>query len=256
MRRLPDRYQELGLYEPHRTLLCETLLDDAALEHLFCQTRPEVVLNCVGVIKQREASTDPVECIGINSLLPHRLAHLGNKHGARILQMSTDCVFSGKQGHYTEADLPDATDLYGRSKLLGELYGPNCITLRTSIIGRELGGCHSLLEWFLSNEGKTIKGFEQAVFSGFTTMELARIIERILVQHPQLSGLWHVSATPITKLELLRLFQRHFNWKGSIETDSDFHCDRSLNSERFQNTSGYCPPSWSAMISEMAAAPV
>jgi dTDP-4-dehydrorhamnose reductase len=219
----------------------------AALEHF----RPQAVINAVGVVKQRPEAADAIPSIAINALFPHQLAGLCARHGARLVHMSTDCVFSGDRGGYREEDLPDATDLYGRSKLLGELHDQHCLTLRTSIIGRELSRKTGLLEWFLAQSGP-VRGYREAIFSGFTTAEMARIIERVLSRHPRMSGLYHVSSEPIAKYDLLTLIKRAFRLTTEIVPDDNVRIDRSLDSTRFRSETGYMPPAWPRMIDELA----
>lgn len=214
--------------------------------------QPDVVINCVGVVKQLESAKDPLTTLPINSLLPHRLARLGALTGARIVHVSTDCVFSGHKGNYVEQDLPDATDLYGRSKLLGELEQPGTITLRTSIIGRELQGNHSLVDWFLSQNG-SVKGYRRAVFSGLPTCELARVVRDYVLPRPTLSGLYHVSAAPIDKLSLLLEIAKQYDHAIDITADDTVTIDRSLDSSRFREATGYAPPAWPDLIESMRA---
>lgn len=223
---------------------------DRMLE-VLAEFRPEAVVNAVGIVKQRPDAKEAIPSIDINALLPHRLALMCRTVGARLVHLSTDCVFSGNRGGYREDDLPDPVDLYGRSKLLGEVAAPGCVTLRTSIIGRELSRMTGLIEWFLAQRG-TVRGFTRAIYSGFTTIEMARIIERVLVQHPELEGVVHVSSDPIDKCALLELVKRHFDLATAIVPDGGFSCDRSLDSGRFRTTTGYVPPSWQDMIMEMS----
>lgn len=253
LRKPLSHYAEHGLFEASRTLSGIDVCNADSLEGAFRAARPDVVVNSVGIIKQLQEASNPLLSLSINSLLPHRLAQLCAVASARLVHVSTDCVFSGRKGNYTEDDASDADDLYGRSKFLGEVHEPHCITLRTSIIGRELETRSGLIEWFLSQQGKTIKGFRQAIYTGFTTHELARIVEQILLQHPDLGGLWQVSSEPINKYELLCLAKRAFGWPGEIATDDTFVCDRSLSSARFRQRTGYLPPSWEAMLEELAA---
>ena len=214
--------------------------------------QPEAVVNAVGIVKQRAESHDAILSLEINALLPHRLSEVCGEMGARLIHISTDCVFSGSKGKYTEDDPEDASDLYGRSKLLGEVTGPHAITLRTSIIGQELSRKSGLIEWFLQQQG-TIKGYDQAIYSGFTTLEMARIIEKILVGHPKLSGLWHVASQPISKYKLLNNLSSALGRNDiKIERDTTFVCDRSLNGSRFQQATGYEPPAWATMLGELA----
>jgi dTDP-4-dehydrorhamnose reductase len=252
LRQPVERYAIYDLFENKRVITGIDVANTDALLSAIQASRPEVVINCIGIIKQIKEAKNSLVSISINALLPHRLAQMCAVAGARLIHISTDCVFSGKKGNYTEDDISDAEDLYGRTKYLGELHDKHCITLRTSIIGRELETKSGLIEWFLSQKGKIIKGYKNAIYTGLTTVELARIIEVLLLMHPQLYGLWHVSSDAITKYDLLRLAQNAFLWEGEIVTDENFVCDRSLNSTRFRNSISYSPPTWSEMITELA----
>jgi dTDP-4-dehydrorhamnose reductase len=255
LRRPLSAYEHFGLFEAERSL---TGIDAASMDALVSvmrRARPEAVINCVGIIKQLKEAHSPLVSLTINSLLPHRLSELTAAVGARLVHVSTDCVFSGRKGNYTEADVSDAEDLYGRSKFLGEVHDSHCVTLRTSIIGRELESKSGLIEWFLSQRGKAIRGFRRAIYTGFTTAEIGRVIEAVLLRQPGLSGLWQVSSEQITKFDLLQQAQRAFGWAGEILADDTFECDRSLDSTRFRTATGYVPPSWEAMLAELASQP-
>lgn len=226
------------------------VLDQDALLGALARIRPDVVLNCVGLIKQLDNANDPLAALPLNALFPHRLRRACELLGARLIHISTDCVFSGAKGNYKESDIPDASDLYGRSKLLGEVVEENSITLRTSIIGRELNGNNGLIEWFLSQKGN-VRGFTKAIFSGFTTDELVHVIVRHVLPNPQLTGLWHVSSAPIAKHDLLTLVRDVYGTDVQIEPDDTLKIDRSLNSDRFRTETGYSPPTWAQMITAM-----
>lgn len=227
------------------------VLDQDALTSVFARVRPDVVINCVGLIKQLSNANDPLVALPINALLPHRLARLCALGGARLIHISTDCVFSGNKGLYTESDVSDAEDLYGKSKYIGELHDqPNAITLRTSIIGHELGSNHALLEWFLSQRG-SVKGYRKAIFSGLPTVELARVIRDFVIPSRQLQGLYHVSVDPIDKYNLLKLVAEVYGKDIEIVPDDNLVIDRSLDSTLFRNASGYTPPTWRELIEEM-----
>jgi dTDP-4-dehydrorhamnose reductase len=221
-----------------------------SLINLFFKAQPDVVINCIGLVKQLAEADDPLAAIPINSLLPHRLARLCRVAGARLVHMSTDCIFSGAKGMYTETDMSDAKDLYGRSKYLGEVDYPHAITLRTSIIGHELSGGHSLVGWFLAQQG-SVKGFRRAIFSGLPTVELARVIRDHVIPHPELHGVHHVSADPINKFDLLTLISNVYGKKIDIATDDHFIIDRSLDSSRFRNATGFQPQSWPELVRRM-----
>ena len=213
--------------------------------------RPDVVVNCIGIVKQLPAAGDALPSIAINALFPHRLARLCQAAGVRLIHFSTDCVFSGRKGNYVEGDVADAEDLYGRTKFLGEVSYDNCLTLRTSIVGRELKTSHGLLEWFLGQEGKVVRGYTRAVFSGFTTYALADTIARIVEEQPEMRGVWHVASEPISKFDLLSLVKQAYRFSIQIEPDETVVCDRSLNASRFRQTTGLAPPSWPSMIEQM-----
>ncbi|MCK9380225.1 MAG: SDR family oxidoreductase [Sulfuritalea sp.] len=223
-----------------------------SLTRLFAVVDPDVVINCIGLVKQLAEADDPLIAIPINALLPHRLARLCAVAAARLIHMSTDCVFAGTRGMYTEVDPADATDLYGRSKFMGEVDYPNAITLRTSIIGPELQGARSLVGWFLAQEG-SVRGFKRAIFSGLPTVEMARLIRDYVIPHPELHGLYHVSAEPINKFDLLTLVARVYGKSVEIVPDEQFVIDRSLNSRRFQLATGYTAPEWPELIKLMHA---
>jgi dTDP-4-dehydrorhamnose reductase len=228
-------------------------IDVRSLERLLevmADFRPEAVINAVGIVKQRSDAKQCIPSLEINALLPHRLAVLCRGIGARLIHLSTDCVFSGGKGNYQESDPSDAEDLYGKTKYLGEVHDGNCLTLRTSIIGRELFRRKSLLEWFLAQKGP-VKGFGNAIYTGFTTLELTRIIEKMLLEYPDASGVYQVSSDPINKYELLLLFREKLGHDIEIIREDSFCCDRSLDSSRFRFEFRYTPPSWPAMVEEL-----
>ena len=227
--------------------------DDDSIVRAMAEARPNVVINAIGLIKQLPEAKDPIPSITINSLFPHRVAQHCRAAGARLLHVSTDCVFSGRKGSYTEQDEPDPLDLYGRSKLLGEVNGPGAITLRTSIVGRELETTSGLIEWLISQRGQAIKGFNRAIYTGLTTLALARLMGELIEHHPDLHGLWQVSAEPISKYNLLQMVNDAMGLGITIHPDERFVCDRSLNSERFRKATNLCPPSWEDMVDELAA---
>ena len=226
------------------------------IENLFIKIKPNVVVNCIGIVKQISVAQNPIPSIAINASFPHHLSQICQKYDARLIQISTDCVFSGIRGNYTEQDNPDPIDIYGRTKLLGEVTKKSCLTLRTSIIGRELETTQGLIEWFLSQKGKTVKGYKKAIFSGFTTISLSEILTKIIMEFPNLYGVWHVASKPISKYDLLSLIKQAYDVDISIEPDQEFVCDRSLNAQRFQQLTGIVPPSWPSMISQMHQYPI
>ena len=246
-----EDYSRFDLFDKNRVVDRLAADDVAGFARVLKEIKPNAVVNCIGIVKQHAAAKDPVTSITVNSLFPHRLARECSEAGTRLIHMSTDCVFSGRKGAYTESDQPDAGDLYGSTKLMGEVSDENCLTIRTSMIGRELSGAHGLVEWFLSNEGKRVRGFKRAVFSGFTTLALAEILADIIDRHPRLSGLYHVSSEPTSKFDLLSLIRDVYGVKIEIEPDETFVCDRSLDCTRFGEATGFVAPEWKEMIQRM-----
>ena len=224
--------------------------DTDQLVQLFTEVKPDVAINCIGLVKQLDEADEPLHAISINSLLPHRLAKLCNKTGSRLVHFSTDCVFSGTKGGYIETDIPDAQDLYGRTKLLGEVEYPHTITLRTSIIGHELNTSHGLIGWFLAQSG-SIKGYTHAIFSGLPTCELARVVLEFVLPRNQLHGIFHVASAPISKYELLTLVNKHYGKGLQIDADDHLKINRSLNSSCFYEATGYVAPPWPQLVEKM-----
>jgi len=247
--------QVRGVYDRTKPILDIDVMRDDALERAIAVARPDVVVNAVGMVKQLDLANDPIASIQLNALLPHVLARLGDDRGFKLIHMSTDCVFSGQKGAYTEADTTDPVDFYGRTKLLGEPNGPGVLTMRTSIIGRELQTRHGLVEWFLSQRGRAINGWARAIYTGFTTEALARIIVDLLRSDNLLRGVWHVSSAAVSKYELLQMLNVAFGTRTEIRRDDSVVCDRNLESGRFWNETGLQRPHWDEMISSLAKDP-
>ncbi len=212
--------------------------------------KPDTVINCIGITKQLPTANNPLISITLNARLPHLICLACSGANARMIHMSTDCVFDGRKGIYTEDDIPAPEDLYGRTKLLGEVNYPNCLTLRKSLIGHELRGMRGLVEWFLGETGK-VRGYKNAIYSGFPTIEFARIIRDYVLPDDGLSGIYHVSSEPISKFDLLQLVAEKYGKVIDIEPYEDLALDRSLISERFRTRTGYASPSWPEMIDAM-----
>ncbi len=251
----PARYARFELFEPDRLL---GGVDVRAIDNVVRAmetVRPDVVVNAVGIIKQRPAAEDATISMAVNALFPHRLGALCRAFRARLVHISTDCVFSGRKDRYTEGDVPDADDLYGRSKLLGEVTGDGGVVLRTSMIGRELEMGYGLVEWFLSQRHGRVRGFTNAIFSGFPTIVLAQLIADLIDYHPHLTGLYHVSSEPISKYELLTLLQAAYGLSVEIEPFPEVRVDRSLDSTRFRSATGFKPGPWPELVEMMVRDP-
>ena len=247
-----DDYKKFNLFKNADQVIEKIdALNFPDIEKVLCKIKPEVILNCIGVTKRREDANNLAISITLNALLPHQLASWGEKNNAKIVHFSTDCVFDGKTGNYTEDSPTSAADIYGKTKALGEVKTGNTLTLRSSFIGPELSPGSELLEWFLAQSGE-VKGFGNAIYSGLTTFELCRVVEKLLVDYPNARGLYNVSSVPITKFELLMLIRQKMKLDIEIIPDDNFKCDRSLDSSKFRKEFNYSPPSWEDMIDELA----
>ncbi len=248
-------YARYGLFDRERLIEGVDAFNLDTVTRALITANPDVVINCIGIIKQLPTAKDPLVSLTVNSLFPHRLAVLCQAAHVRLYHISTDCVFSGRKGMYTEQDVSDAEDLYGRTKFLGEVDAPGCLTLRTSIIGRELESRSGLVEWFLSQKGGKVRGYSKAIYTGFTTQVMAGIIGDLIERFPDLCGVYQVSSEPINKYDLLELLKEAFALQIEIEAYPEVQIDRSLDSSRFRKTTGFQPPSWANMIQEMANDP-
>ena len=250
-----DLLRSVDLYDEERVIEGVDVLNQVTLSELIAQTAPNVIINCVGIVKQREQASDSIASIKTNALLPHQLSEMCQKSGARLIHFSTDCVFDGVKGAYTEEDVSNATDLYGRSKFLGETVSESSLTLRSSIIGRELSSYYSLLEWFLAQNHGQVKGFKKALYAGITTNQMANLVGDLIESHPNLTGMYQVSGPWISKYDLLMIVRDKFGLKIEIEPDDEVAIDRTLVGDKFEAATGIKQPGWTEMIEELVADP-
>jgi len=251
--RRPDMLPDLGV-PSGRLLGGLDAIDRDCASRLVNEVRPTLVINAVGIVKQQAIAKAAVPSISVNSLWPHLVADACERVGARLVHVSTDCVFSGERGCYAEEDAPDAFDLYGRSKLLGEVTDRhNAVTLRTSIIGWQIGEPTGLVGWFAKHRAEPLNGFARAVFSGLTTRALVETIRDVVMKDDDLSGLWHVSAEAIDKHSLLSMLASELRWDVSLVPVEEPVIDRSLDSTRFRERTGWNPPKWDDMLAELAS---
>lgn len=243
---MPSIFNDPRVLAPVEATRLETV------ERCFSIAKPTVVLNCIGVVKQLASAKDPVIALTLNSLFPHQVAGFCRLAGARLIHLSTDCVFSGRKGMYTEDDLPDPEDLYGRTKLLGEVTTGGALTVRSSIIGREISATTGLAEWLLSQRHGRVQGYTRAIFSGLTTPAMARVLADVVEHHPRLTGLYHVAADPISKFDLLCRLNEQFRAGLTVEPSDAVQIDHSLSGRRFLEATRMVVPSWEAMIAAVA----
>jgi dTDP-4-dehydrorhamnose reductase len=250
-----DEYARYGILDSARTFDGVGVLGIEDTTQVIEKIRPNVVVNAIGIIKQVREAQDSITSLTVNALFPHLLARECQRVDARLIHISTDCVFSGRKGQYVEDDVTDAEDLYGRSKLLGEVDTEGCLTVRTGAIGRELSASHGLVEWFLGQSGRKVQGYVDAIYSGFPTVTLAGILADVIDKHPELSGLYQVSSDAINKYALLGLVADAYGMPVDIERFSGIGIDRSLESSRFRSATGFAPQPWEEMVKDMAADP-
>ena len=248
-------FQPIDLFRQGQVVEKVNAMDLTTLGNKLQQLRPQFIVNCIGIVKQRPEARDPILSITLNSLLPHKLAEFASEWGGRVIHFSTDCVFSGSRGCYSEADESDAEDLYGKSKFLGEVTCENALTLRTSIIGRELAEFKSLLEWFLSQKNRTVRGFTRVIYAGVTTNYLAQLVGNLITDHPKLSGLYQVASPPISKHDLLCQLRDGFRLEVEIKPDDREVSDRSMIGDKFIRATGYSYPNWPDLVAQIVNDP-
>lgn len=249
------RLRSITIFRSPRVIPNVNAADFLVLNDLLRDYRPDVVINCVGIIKQRPEAHSAGACVTINALLPHVLAQVCVQVGAKLIHFSTDCVFSGRKGNYREDDVADAEDLYGRTKYLGEVRCKHSLTLRTSIIGRELFHRQSLLEWFLTHNHGRVSGYRRALYSGVTTNQLAAVVGDLIEHHLDLAGVYQVTSSPISKYDLLKIIADQFKLDIHIAPNDEFVCDRSMCGDRFRHATGYVAPCWPELINQLASDP-
>ena len=250
--RNPDDLPDLGVPRERSLGGLDAMKSESAFS-LLAHVQPDLVLNAAGIVKQRDQSKAAIPSIAVNSLWPHVLAEACAASGARLVHVSTDCVFSGARGQYVESDVPDAVDLYGRSKLLGEVSDrANAVTLRTSIIGWQIGEPTGLVGWFAAHRGERLHGYSNAIFSGLTTRALTEVIRDVVLPDTSLTGLWHVSADAIDKYTLLAKLADLLDWDVDLSPVDEPVIDRSLDSSRFRTRTGWLPSSWDDMLDGLA----
>ncbi len=219
------------------------------LESFLKELKPSIVLNCAGITKHSPNIKNISEVLYINSIFPRNLSEICSALKIRLIHLSSDCIFSGSSGMYKDKSFPDANDLYGISKALGEIDKENHLTIRTSTIGHEAQTSYGLLNWFLKQ--KECKGYKNAIFSGPTTLELSKILKDLIIPNQHLSGVLNISSDPIDKYSLLKLIKDTYSLDTVINKCSEVRINRSLNSEKFRTMTNYSVKSWGNMIREM-----
>ena len=248
-------YSKLKLFHKkfhQKFLVIENILDYEKTKKIIKSVKPDILINCLG-ITNKEITNNPKQIekfIIINSLFPHWLQRLCSNIDARLIHFSTDCIFSGKKGFYSEKDIPDPPDIYGRSKLLGELNYENTLTIRKSVIGHELASKNGLLEWFLA-QNNCVQGYKNVIFSGITVLELARLIDTYIIPRSDLKGILNISGQSISKFDLLKILANVYNKSIEIIPNESMNINRTLNGSQFNKLTGYRISPWSSLIKSM-----
>ena len=221
-----------------------------SLDLLLDSTTPDIIINCAGITTRRGVEDNIVNTRLLNSELPHKLDSWANLNSKKLIHFSTDCIFSGNRGNYLDNDFADADDIYGKSKALGEVDSPNTLTLRCSMIGRELYNFTELFEWLKKNKNKKIEGYSNTFYSGITTVRMGIILNQILKKNLNLSGIYNISSTPISKFDLLTKLSNAFNLNVEVKQNTNNKSNKVLISEKFTEITGIYPPNWDDLISE------
>lgn len=247
-----EKSKSKDLFNAEKVISGLELSDFAKLTEALDLLNPDIIINAAGITIRRGVNSVVSKSIVLNSALPHIIEEWANvRDGKRVIHFSTDCVFSGSSGSYTEESLPDARDIYGKTKALGEIFGPKSLTLRGSMIGREIENSTELLEWFLKNNSKEVKGFSNVIYSGITTLQMAFFVKRIISDFPYLSGLYNVASVPISKYDLLILFNKYFQNNSIIINDSDYHSRKDLIADKFYKATNFKIPSWKDLVVDL-----
>lgn len=246
-------YGDLPLFSNKNIIEKIDVLDFEVLKGTLFAINPDVILNCVGITKRKINLDNLIDVLNVNSVFPHKLANWAKENKKRVIHFSTDCVFDGKIGNYNEASLTTAEDLYGRTKALGEINYSHTLTIRSSFIGQELFDKTELLDWFLSQKGKTINGFKKVLYSGVSTRFMAAVVKDILFNFPNLSGLYQLAPeNPISKYELLSIAKDAFNIAVNINADEKHVHLPTLDGSKLRNAIHLKTPSWKEMMSDLA----
>jgi dTDP-4-dehydrorhamnose reductase len=247
-----EKSKSKELFDAEKVVSGLELSDFTKLTETLDLLNPDIIINAAGITIRRGVNSLVSKSIILNSALPHFIEEWANlREGKRVIHFSTDCVFSGSRGSYTEKSFTDAIDVYGKTKALGELSGPKSLTLRGSMIGREIENKTELLEWFLKNNSKEVKGFSNVIYSGITTLHMAFFVKQIISEFPDLSGLYNVASVPISKYDLLRLFNKYFKNNSTIVNDSEYHSRKDLIADKFYKATNFNIPSWEDLVVDL-----
>jgi len=250
-RKFDNRFKSLKFIDKSKIIDNVNAFSFESIEKAIQLVKPDVVLNCIGIIKQLKEYSDPKISIYINSYMPHLLAEYCVRNHIKFIHISTDCVFNGVDGNYREESISNADDLYGRSKYLGEVSDGSTLTLRTSIIGHELLSSFSLVDWFINNSSPDIEGYKNAIYTGFPTCIFINEIFKLIKYFPKLSGLYHVASDPITKYDLLCKINKIYCLNKTLLPNDKFICNRSMNYSKYKIATNFKPLPWEEMITRM-----
>ena len=253
LHKMKAHYNNLSLFKGKNIIEGIDARNFTLIKDLLNDFQPDIILNCIGITKRKENISDLMFSIELNSLLPHKLAAWARENNKKVIHFSTDCVFDGKHGNYNEESLTTAIDNYGKTKSLGEIIDNHNLTIRSSFIGQELFGKTELLDWFLLNEGKKIKGYTKTLYSGVSTIFMSKIVKKIILSYPKLSGLFQLAPNfPISKYDLLCIARDVYNIDIEIIPDHNIIHKPTLNGSKLRKMIDINVPNWSDMMKELA----
>jgi len=245
-------YSYSEIYNPEKVIDNVDLINFQIISNQLNKINPDIIINACGITIRRGIDILKSNSIILNSALPHFLNEWVTSNNKRLIHFSTDCVFTGAKGDYLDNDNKDALDLYGSTKSMGEVFDSKyAITLRGSMIGSELENKTELFEWFLKQNNKTIKGFNKVIYSGITTTKMAEIVLILINQYPNLNGIYNISSKPISKFELLKLWNDYFDINANIEIDNSYTSNKNLISNNFYKTISMKQPDWIELSSQL-----
>lgn len=251
-RKCPAHYSRLPLFDHQHMRGAFDARQFSKFDGYLRSLQPDLVINCIGLTTRKLGEQRESDILVVNSVLPHKLKEWCEANGASLIHFSTDCVFSGKSGPYSQSDLRDAKDLYGQSKALGEVEGVKCLTIRSSIIGLEIEGKTELLEWFLSQKGREVRGFSRVMYSGVTTLTMAQTVLKLLQANTPLSGIQQLASQPISKFDLLSLANEIFGNRCSIRSVETPESNKVLIPSDYFNKNDVHTPSWRQQLQAVA----
>jgi len=250
-RKNKEHYHKFNLYKPEKMIGNTDVTDQSKLLAVLNSVKPDIICNCIGKTTRKINSEDSQSVIYLNSFLPHFISKWSSENNSYFIHFSTDCVFSGKNGPYKPNDFRDSRDLYGLSKILGETNSKYGLTIRTSIVGREIENQTEFFEWIFSSKNKSVSGYKNVFYSGVTTNYLSEVVAQLITKDSKSHGLLQVASPPISKLNLIKKVNSLFGLGMKINTDASKVSNKILSPVKFTITSGIKTQTWDEMLNTL-----